>query len=244
MKICVAQTRPLQGDISANIENHKKIIGRATVNAADLIIFPELSLTGYEPDLAKELATNQGDTRLDCFQTISDAKQIAIGVGMPTHTDTFPRISMILFQPQQKRQTHSKRYLHADEEEFFCRGESEPNIIDEKNNIALAICYELSVPEHAESAFRDGARTYIASVAKDADGVKNASMRLSGIAKKYSMTVLMSNGLGPTSGFECAGNTSIWNNQGFLAGQLNDTEEGVLTIDTETQRIIKDSVFF
>jgi len=58
MKICVAQTRPVKGDIQSNIENHKKFIDLAVSGGADTIIFPELSLTGYEPELAKELATN------------------------------------------------------------------------------------------------------------------------------------------------------------------------------------------
>jgi predicted amidohydrolase len=75
MKICVAQTKPVKGDISANIENHKKLIDRAVANRTDIVIFPELSLTGYEPELARELAINQDDTRLDGLQEISDAKK-------------------------------------------------------------------------------------------------------------------------------------------------------------------------
>ncbi len=53
MKICVAQTRPVKGDIQGNIENHIKLIDLAVLNGADTIIFPELSITGYEPELAK-----------------------------------------------------------------------------------------------------------------------------------------------------------------------------------------------
>ena len=52
MKICAAQTRPVKGNIQQNIENHKKLINLAVVNGADIIIFPELSITGYEPELA------------------------------------------------------------------------------------------------------------------------------------------------------------------------------------------------
>ena len=80
MKIAVAQTRPVKGDIKANIEHHKKMIGLAVSHGADMIIFPELSITGYEPDLAKELATNQDDSRFDDFQQISDNRQITVGV--------------------------------------------------------------------------------------------------------------------------------------------------------------------
>lgn len=56
MKICVAQTRPIKGEIDKNIEIHKKFIDLATSKGANMIFFPELSLTGYEPKLAKHLA--------------------------------------------------------------------------------------------------------------------------------------------------------------------------------------------
>lgn len=119
MKICVAQTKPIKGDIQSNIDNHKKLIDLATFNKADTVIFPELSITGYEPELSKELATNQDDSRFDDFQMIADTKQITIGVGVTTKNNTGICISMILFQPYKARQTYLKKYLHSDEEVFL-----------------------------------------------------------------------------------------------------------------------------
>jgi len=80
MKLCAAQIRPFKGNIQKNIEAHKRFIELAVSYKADIIIFPELSLTGYEPTLAKELATTQDDKRLDEFQSISDTKKITVGV--------------------------------------------------------------------------------------------------------------------------------------------------------------------
>lgn len=237
MKICVVQTRPVKGDVLSNIENHKNLISLAVSYGADTIIFPELSLTGYEPALAKELATNQDDSRLSDFQKICDSKQVTIGVGMPTKNGTGICISMIIFQPQQARQSYSKKYLHADEVEFFMSGPGSAGLTGIKPVVAIAICYELSVPEHSENAFKSGAEIYIASVAKSIDGVEKAIKSLSGIANKYSMTVLMSNCVGQCDGDECGGKTSIWNNKGLLTGQLNNTSEGILIIDTDTQEI-------
>ncbi len=110
MKICVAQTRLIKGDIQSNIDNHKKLIDLTISNGADIVIFPELSLTGYEPKLSKELATNQDDSRFDDFQKISNTKQITIGVGVPTKNNTGICISMVLFQPHKARQTYAKKY--------------------------------------------------------------------------------------------------------------------------------------
>ncbi|MEP6597520.1 MAG: nitrilase-related carbon-nitrogen hydrolase, partial [Ginsengibacter sp.] len=133
-------------------------------------------------------------------------------------------------------------FLHIDEEKFFISGESSIGFPGNTTRIALAICYELSVPEHAEDAFKNGAKIYIASVAKTMNGIDKALTRLADIAKKYSMTVLMSNCIGQADGHECAGKTSIWNNKGLLAGQLNNTNEGILIIETGTKEVIEKTI--
>jgi predicted amidohydrolase len=242
MKICVAQTRPITGDIQSNIDNHKKLIDLAVANGTDTVIFPELSLTGYEPKLAKELATDQDDSRFDDFQKISDTKQITIGVGVPIKNKTGNCISMVIFQPHQARQMYSKQYLHTDEEPFFVSGQQFTGLIGARANIAPAICYELSVPEHSENAFKSGAEIYIASVAKSASGVEKASHSLADIAGKYSMTVLMSNCVGPCDDFESGGRSSVWNDQGGLVGQLDDTSEGILVYDIDSQALITEII--
>jgi predicted amidohydrolase len=88
MKICIAQTKPIKGNVLANIEAHKKFIELALTINAEAVFFPELSLTGYEPELAKKLATNQNDNRLDIFQQICDNNQIIIGLGLPTASES------------------------------------------------------------------------------------------------------------------------------------------------------------
>ncbi|MFK7978556.1 MAG: hypothetical protein AB8G86_01120 [Saprospiraceae bacterium] len=54
--------------------------------------------------------------------------------------------------------------------------------------IALAICYEISVPKHIAAATKNGAKIYLASVAKTQEGVQQAAERLSLIAKNYKGT--------------------------------------------------------
>lgn len=242
MKICVAQTKPIKGDIARNIANHKTIIDLAISNQANIVVFPELSITGYEPELAKELATNQDDPRFDDFQKIADSAQMTIGIGVPTQHDRGICISLVIFHPHQSRQTYSKKYIHADEEEFFISGQNPTSFINNHANIALAICYELSVPEHAEHACHQGADVYIVSAAKSAAGVDQATQRLSDVASKYSMTILMSNCTGPCEGFEAAGRSAIWNSRGELIGQLSNISEGLLMIDTNTQAVTQKTI--
>jgi predicted amidohydrolase len=234
MKLCVAQTKPIKGDIENNIAAHKELVRLAISNGAGMIIFPELSITGYEPELAAALATTQDDPRFDVFQQISDTQNITIGIGAPTKSDAGICISMIIFQPSKKRETYSKKYLHASEDLFFTSAEHFTGLVGESQNIALAICYELSVPQHASDASQKGARVYIAGVVEDIEGVERAIKKLSAIGSTYGMTVLMANVTGPTGVYFGGGKTSAWNNKGELKGQLNTSHEGILIYDTVT----------
>ena len=237
MKLCAAQTEPIKGNIVKNIADHMQFIETAVSHHANFIIFPELSLTGYEPTLAQDLATTQDDSRLDVFQNMSNQQDVTIGVGIPTKGEAGLHISIVLFQPNHPRRTYNKKYLHADEEPFFVSGPNFPTMLVDEIKIAPAICYEISVKQHAKEAYAHGANVYFASVAKSASGVEQASSRLKQIAKKYDMHILMSNCVGPSEDFVSAGNTAVWNHKGKLLAQLDDEMEGMLIFDTETQAV-------
>jgi predicted amidohydrolase len=238
MKICIAQTKPIKGNISANIEAHKKFIELAFTLNAEAIFFPELSLTGYEPELANKLATNQDDNRLDIFQEISNKNKIIIGLGLPTVAESQIRISMIVFQPNKPRQTYSKQQLHSDEFPYFETGDEQLIIKTNDKNIAPAICYESLQETHIENAFNLGADVYLASVAKPEKGIEKAYNHYPKVAKQYAMPVLMANCVGFCDNFLSAGNSAVWTKEGELAGQLDDKTEGILIFDTETEEVI------
>ncbi len=240
MKICIAQTRAVKGDIEANLVNHKKSIELAAAHGAKMIIFPELSLTGYEPELADALATNKDDGRFNELQHVSDEKNIVIGAGIPVKSDKDVLIGMVIFRPFQPCQTYFKQYLHPDEEAYFMKGPSQEGLEGGNDHIALAICYEISVSEHTQRAYENGAKIYIASVAKTVSGMEKAFDTLAATAKKYSMVVLVSNCVGECEGKEAGGRSAIWNDKGILLEQLNDKDEGIIIFDTNTLEINKE----
>ena len=232
MKLCLAQTKPFPGNIEQNINRHLMFVEEARRLRADMVIFPELSLTGYEPALAGELSLSPDDHRLSVFQQISDADNIIIGIGAPVNAPDGINIGLLLFQPHQKVERYAKQYLHADEEPFFASGKNTIGLLPGK--IAPAICYELSIPAHAENAFQQGARFYLASVAKSAAGINEAAERLSQIAQDYAMTVLLVNCTGLNDDVLCVGQSAIWNSGGNLLAQLDDSREGLLMLETES----------
>ena len=236
MKIALAQIKPIKGDIATNIIQHKKWIQLAIANQADLIIFPELSITGYEPTLADDLAMSSSDRRFDVFQELSNQHSIIIGIGAPLQSEKGIHISLLLFHPNGKRQVYAKKYLHADELPYFIGGKNEELLIH-GTEIALAICYELSVNEHVVDAAKNGAKMYLASVVKTESGVRNSEKRLNEIASEYRILTLMVNSVGYFDNFESVGQSAVWDKEGNLIGQLTNLEEGLLIFDTETRMV-------
>jgi len=238
MKICVAQIKPFAGDVQKNIDTHKRMIHTAISNNADMIVFPELSLTGYELALAPELATDQNDKRLDVFQELADLHKLVIAVGMPTKTGIDLFISMIIFQPGKERITYSKQNLYPGEDVVFKPGAGHVFLkFDDRHIVTPAICYDLSDAQHSKTAHENSANIYIASVVNSVNGVIGDSENLSNIAETYQMTVLMSNFIGQSGAYACAGNSSVWNKEGKIVGQLDDKSEGVLIYNTETEKL-------
>ncbi len=235
MTIGIAQIQPIKGDIAANISRHKQFVELAASLGVSALFFPELSLTGYEPELAKSLAINPDDKRLDDFQHISDTKKMTIGLGVPTKAKQGIRISMIVFQPDQPRQTYSKQQLHSDEFPYFERGDGQIILTVENKKIAPAICYESLQPAHAAQAASLGAALYLASVAKSQNGLNKAMTHYPEMARSYAMPVLMSNCVGFCDNFLSVGGSAVWTKQGQLIGQLDDKQEGLLIFDTETE---------
>ncbi len=238
MKICVAQLRPRKGDMPKNIAAHIQLIDLAIDREADMIVFPELSLTGYEPELSKYLALKPQDSYQRIFQQISNESRITIGVGMPILQDSDVLISMIIYQAKKPVQIYSKQYLHADEVPYFIPGQGQVLLKNHKHTVAPAICYESLLHEHAANAVAMGANIYLASVAKSSGGLTKAFAHYPEIAKKYGITVLMANCLGFCDNFDSVGQSSIWNSEGILVGQLDDSNEGVLIWDTDTQEVL------
>ncbi|WP_241239979.1 carbon-nitrogen hydrolase family protein [Xanthomonas sp. BRIP62418] len=197
MKLTAAQILSTPGQIEENISKHLDVIRLAASKGADVLVFPELSLTGYEPALAHALAVHPADQRFDPLQVASDQYGMLIAVGVPTKGAKGIEIGMICFQPGLERTSYSKQQLHPDELPFFTGGDEQLVLRHADQVLAPAICYESLQASHAEQVAASGAGVYLASVAKSERGVTSAYNHYPTIARKHSMTVLMANCVGP-----------------------------------------------
>jgi predicted amidohydrolase len=234
MRICAAQLEAVRGDIAGNVRRHLALIDLASSHDADLVLFPELSLTGYEPTLAAQLATDASDERLGVFQAVSDYRRIIIGVGLPTRAPSGVRISLVVFQPRKDPATYSKQRLHRDELPYFACGDRQLLISAGRHKVAPAICFESLQPEHADAAARMGADIYLASVAKSHGGLLKAYEHYPAMARQHSMIVLMASCTGRCDDFVSRGQSAVWNEHGERVAKMDDEGKGIVVFDTET----------
>lgn len=233
MKIAIAQIRPKKGDIKSNSAIHTKWIEKAYKNGAECLFFPELSLTGYEPELAEQLALDKNASILAYFADLSVKMEIIIAIGAPLRVADGVSISMIFFFPNRTKKIYSKQILHQDEMPFFVSG-NEPALIQTGTlKIAPAICYESLQPKHIKTACSMGAQLYLASVAKPQKSIKKAYAHFRYSAQLYNIPILMVNSVGYCDNFVSAGLSAVWNRKGDKLAGLNGTEEGLILFDTD-----------
>lgn len=241
MIFAAAQTRPVKGNLSANLQQHENFIRKAQSLGADMIVFPELSLTGYEPALATELATTKEDTAFNGLQALSDQFKMVIAAGMPLRETEGISINLLIFQPHFPRQAYTKQFLHIDEIPFFSSKESSIEWQYASPEIALAICYEMHVPQHAEKVIKNTTDIYIASVAKTATGMDNGEIVLEKFARDRGIFCLLSNCIGPNDNFIGDGRSAVWSPGGERLAQLPSDCEGLVLLDTSasTARVVQ-----
>ncbi|MEZ5499983.1 MAG: carbon-nitrogen hydrolase family protein [Steroidobacteraceae bacterium] len=236
MKLCAAQIAPQAGRVDLNLNKHLAAIDQAISHGAKFVLFPELSLTGYEPTLASDLALAPSDPCLDVFQGRADDTAVAIALGVPLRSSAGIQIGMMVFRPRLPRASYAKQQLHPDEQTHFACGDRALCLPYSEHVLAPAICYESLQADHAASAARLGADVYLASVAKSAHGVTQAGEHYPQIAQRHGMVVVMANSIGPCDDFVSAGRSAIWNQRGQVVAQLEEHAEGLVIFDISTGR--------
>jgi predicted amidohydrolase len=232
MKIAAAQVRPLDGNIEANLGEHYRLIELATENEVSLIVFPEMSVTGYQRESAEDLSFTENDSRLEKLKNLSVEKNIVIVAGAPIKLDGQLHIGEFIFQPNGKTEIYTKQFLHQGEDEFFTPSfDYNPLLELNGETISLAICADITNPIHPANAAQKNTSLYLASIFYTPNGISECYEQLSRYARKYSMNILMANYCGESYNWSAAGQSAFWSKNGEKVLQLSEDETGLLVID-------------
>lgn len=212
LDLCAAQYCSIAGDLDTNLQRHLEVMRLAAEQRIDFLLFPELSLTGYEPSLARELAQTTDTALLQHLRTLAKQLRMTTVVGLPLRTAESDAvlIGSLLFGADGSQTIYTKQYLHVGEERVFSPGAGGALLHLGDERIALSICADFAHASHARAAVERGAGVYATSVLISENGYPHDSELLEGYARKLSLGVLMANHGGPSGGWTCAGRSAFW----------------------------------
>lgn len=236
-----AQTVPVRGDVEANLAEHLRLADAAADEGARVVVYPELSLTGYELELGPELAFTLDDARLEPLRARAQARGVMLVVGAPVRVDARLHIGALALRPDGSTELYTKHHLGAfspdanpggpvppPEDTVFVRGDRNPLLDCAGGPAACAVCADTSHPSHPAAAAARGAAAYLVGMYVIPAEAELIAERLPGYARTHGMTVVFANFGGPTGGQPSSGASAIWSQQGELIARLGDSGSGLV----------------
>jgi predicted amidohydrolase len=155
IRVALAQVAPGLGRLDDNLARHHELLDEARAGKADLVVFPELGLTGYQlQDLAAEVALRLDDPRLaDLAAATTDVSAVVSFVEESADHRLF--IAAALLEDGEIRHVHRKLFLPTyglfDERRFFAAGDVLRAVASRLGiSIGIAVCedfWHLAVPQ-------------------------------------------------------------------------------------------------
>ena len=149
-----------------NINRMAKQAQRARRQKADIIIFPEMSLTGYTiRDLVYELAEEVPGPSTKKIEKIAKKENLYIIHGMPEQSEKGKAIlynTAVLTGPEgyvgKYRKTHLPTHSVFEEKRYFRPGYQTPVFETNLGKLGIAICYDIFFPETTRALRLQGAK--------------------------------------------------------------------------------------
>jgi len=231
MRIAAAQTVSRPGDPAANCAVHRNACGAAADLGASVVVFPELSLTGYELPHLRAWVLDPGSPLLDPLRDVARQRGMLIVAGAPVSAEDGPgaSIASIAFLPDGQTRVYRKHFLHAGEAAHAVPGSAISHLQPiGAFEAALAICADTTHEEHPAAAHARGASLYLASVLWTPGGYDVDAEMIKGYAARYQFAALVSNHGGPSGGFPSAGRSAFWEPGGRLLGAAPEQGSALL----------------
>jgi len=214
--IAVAQPLCLPCDVAANAATHAATVRSA---GARVVVFPELSLTGYEFDAP---AITVEDPRLvPLLEACVETRTLALAGAPVGGEEGTMRIAMLAIDATGARVAYRKMWLGGAEPDHFVPG-LEPAVIEVDGwQLGLAICKDTGVPQHAADTAALGIDVYVAGVLEAAEDAAIVEERAKRVAADHRVWVAIASFAGSTGGGydRAAGGSGIWSADGLVVAQ-------------------------
>jgi len=175
IRTAIAQINPKLGDLQANLALYEAKIRQGIANRAELLLFPELSLTGYFlRDTVPSVALTLNSAEMTKLKKWSRRLPFVAGLVEESADHRFFN-SAVYFEAGEIRHVHRKVYLPTygmfDEQRYFARGDRVRAFDSKFGRMALLICEDLWHPSTIYLAALDGALAVICPSSSPLRGV-------------------------------------------------------------------------
>ena len=216
LRLAVAQPPCAAYDVAANAEAHAALIRSAS---ARVVVFPELSITGYELDAP---AIEVDDPRLTpIVQACAETGSVAL-VGAPVQgKGDEAHIAMLAVDGRGASVAYRKVWVDSTEARF-APGVA-PGVLEIDGwRLGLAICKDTGIPRHWADTAALGIDAYVAGVVLGDDETWKIEDRACRIAGDFNVWVAMASFAGPTGGgyATTAGCSGIWSPIGIEVARV------------------------
>jgi predicted amidohydrolase len=211
LTLAVAQPRCVPGDTRANGRWHAQAVAAA---GARVVVFPELSLTGYELDAD---LVEPGDAGLAAIVEACRATRSMALVGAPVPgPDGQAYIATLAVRPDGVAVLYRKQWIGGDEAGRFSPGD-EPTVTEVDGwRVGVGICRDTGIAAHVERMAALDIDVYAGGLVHRADELAEQERRAVWIAERCRAYVAFASFAGPTGGgyHHTAGSSAIWSPAG------------------------------
>jgi len=252
LNLAIAQINTILGNIQPNLEKHLSMAKQAWQDGMDLIVFPELSLTGYVlQDLVPSVACRpeSGDP---VFRHLLDASHDIDLVAGFVDEDARHRFYIASAYLSQGRvvHIHHKVYLPTyglfDEGRFFAPGESVRTFDTRFGRIGMLICEDFWHASPPYLLWQDGADLLLLTSASPGRGL-NGEPKLESsawveqinraYASLFTIFVVNANRTGFEDGLNFWGGSTIFDPNGKLVIQAPYFEEALINTEIDLNQL-------
>ena len=174
-RVGIAQINPKLGDLQSNLALYEEKIRQGVREGADLLLFPELSLTGYFlRDMVPNVALRLSSPEISELKKLS--RKISFVAGLVEESSDYRFYNAaIYFEGGEIRHVHRKVYLPTygmfDEQRYFARGDRIRAFDSKFGRIAVLVCEDLWHPSTIYLAALDGALAVLCPSASPLRGI-------------------------------------------------------------------------
>jgi predicted amidohydrolase len=250
LRIALAQCDATLGDLAANHQAHLDWIERARREQADLLVFPELSLTGYLlQDLVHEVARPRDDLLFAELARHAGPMSVVVG-GIEEGGDHAQYIASFLLEGDGVKHVHRKVYLASygvfDEARYVGAGRHVRCADTRFGRVGMIVCEDAWHPSLVGITLLQGADLLTIQVASPVRDLRRGELprnaetwldTLRTYARLYGTYILFCNRVGSEDGLVFWGHSCVLGPDGETVAEAPLYDESLLVADLDFERV-------